>query len=305
MSTLPRCLILPFLVVYLAAVPLTAQEADIVVTPVGVAVVSESFPDEAFDFGPINGLTGTRVALLLKAGEGAIVGIEPFNSDIKSFEDSTGRDLLKAVEADDDGFGSPSGVDGFPRLSADNRQAVVEVVAPRSPAPDATSVTLRAQVAIETASGTTEAETGVIDLKPGKVTAEGRAFSIESLEVEDFGGGFGMQGDQDQRETLGEAEAQPEAARFETSDLMLTLKFTGDLATGFASLRLLDEAGQEIKAERRSSSRSSMSFGKTLEVSYAIDRDKLERANIELTVWEGFKQVKVPVDVTVNVGGFE
>ena len=274
MSTLPRCLILPFLVVYLAAVPLTAQEADIAVTPVGVAVVSESFPAEAFDFGPINGLTGTRVALLLRAGEGAIVGIEPFDSEIDSFVDSTGRDLLKALKADSDGFGSSSGFEGFPRLSDDNRQAVVEVVAPRSPAPDATSITFRGEVAVQTASGSSAAETGMIDLKPGKAAAGERAFSIESLEMEEM---------------------------FEESSLMLTLKFTGDLATGFASLRLLDDAGQEIKAERR----SSMSFGKTLEVSYAIDRDKLERANLELTVWEGFKQVMVPVDVTINVGGFE
>ena len=160
-------------------------------------------------------------------------------------------------------------------------------------------MTLRGKVAVRVASGTSTAGTGVVDLKPGKVTAEGRAFSIESLEIEEFGGGFGMQVDQDQREPLGDAEAQPESAVSETSGLMLSLKFTGDLATGFASLRLLDEAGREIKADRR----SSMSWGDTLEVSYAIKRGKLERANLELTVWEGFEQVAVPVDATVNVGG--
>ena len=274
MLTSHRRLIATLFATCLAAPFLHAQAVDITTTPVGVAVVSESFPAEEFDFGPINGLTGTRVALLLEAGEGAIVGVEPFDSDIESFVDSTGRDLLKAVEADGEGFGSPSGVDGFPRLSGDNRRAVVEVLAPRSPAPDATSITLRGKVAVETAMGTTEAETGVIDLKPGKVTAGDHAFSIESLETEEM---------------------------FEESSLMLTLKFTGDLATGFASLRLLDEAGEVIPAERR----SSMSFGKTLEVSYAIDRDKLERANLELTMWLGIKQMKVPVDVTISVGGFE
>ena len=111
----PGCFsVVPLVIVFLAVLPARAQEVHIAVTPVGVAVVSESFPAEEFDFGPINGLTGTRVALLLKAGEGAIVGIEPSDSDIESFTDSTGRDLLQPVKKDRDGFGSSSGVDGFP-----------------------------------------------------------------------------------------------------------------------------------------------------------------------------------------------
>ena len=273
MPFLNRLAVTPLVLASLASLPAAAQDVGITVKPVGVAVVSEAFPADRFQFGALNGLTGTRVALMLTAGEHPIVGVEPIDSDVEAFVDSTGRDLMQEPETPGDGFGAMAGIQGLPGMSDDHRLALVEVAAPRSPAAGADSVTLTGEISVQTAAGSKSVETGMIDLKPGPVKAGDHTFTLESIEPQQM---------------------------FDEATVEVAFKLTGNLAKNFASLRLLDEAGDAIET----GGQTTMQWGDTLNVSYTLRRDSLDRANLELTVWQDLRTVRVPLDLTVRAGGF-
>lgn len=270
------------LVFALAALKVPGQADEVVVRAIGATVVAEDFDGDQFEWGPLNNARGTLIALLLTVGEDdprSIVGVDAQASDLALMTDSTGRDLkqpLPKETGDDDGFSSmnqAAGFDPFAKMSSDNKQAVVEVNAPRSPAKQAESITVEGTLQVSVASGQDTSVIKAVKLEEAPLALAGHSVKIIAV---------------------GEQEWFDEKTR------QITFEFKGASAESFAGMRLLGPAGDALDGEIN----STMSFGQTLQATFSLKDLAVDKVDVELSFWKGFEQLGVPIEVTIPVGGF-
>jgi methionine-rich copper-binding protein CopC len=255
-------------------ITLNAWAQNVKVKPVGIAVVSESFAADEFEFGPLNGMTGTSVSLMVETSEGFIVDIDTEASELTSFADSTGRNLLEAVPGKPDDGWVRSGIDSFPKMSKSGSQALVEIAGPRSPAVDAESMTIQGKLSIITAKGTKSFKTSAESLTAKPRKAGDYSFEISNVE---------------EQEMFGEKA------------LEVTLEFQGDLAKQFSQAKFTDSNGQPIEAQPS----MTMSFNETKQVSYSLKTTVDTVAAIELELYQELDTSDVRLDLSIPVGGLD
>ncbi len=224
---------------------------------------------------------GTTLLVFLRSPEGkTLVNVDADASKLSQFTDTAGNDLLKAKPAaqdqqqTDNAFANmrsfqKDGIGSFPRISDDRRIAMVELVAPRTPAQDATSITIKGKLVVNIAGNTKTQTLKQVALKPGKLDLPDHKIEIS------------------------------EAGLTEGDEQKLTLEFKTDKATAnqIASVRFLDDTGQPIKSQRL----NTFSFMDTVQISYQIEKP-IDTATLEFTFYDQLERVEVPVDMQVSLG---
>ena len=287
---------------------------------VAVAAVDDQTPAGRYDFGPLDGQRGTRVAVELSLPNDSayrILDLDPARSVVTHAHDTTGRDLLGPVPAPPAprAPSSPSLSAAAPALppppataglfgtpSADARHLLVELGVPRPPAPGAQVVTLAARVQVRLARGLQATPHPGIVLQPGPLTLA--AIATPSTTI------FATNSAAPSVVPPVAPVTTPLTARIVAVTqedwgrgvfTQIAFRFTGPAAPRVSGLRLLDASGDPlggtVRAMARYRSRSDLTF--------ALPADRNDRrtpVTLELTLWDELITVPVEIRVTAPLG---
>ena len=233
----------------------------------------------------------------------SILGVDLDTSRITGFADDRGTDLQqpRKREAAADGFQGAGGAPGaggglstpavpivrfdpLSDLAADRCAALVRITAPGVPAAGATAVRVEGALILNTALGTVAESVPAAPLEPRDVSLEGRSIAIAGVET--------------QTQTplpLKMSDPMP-APVAETS---VSFDISPATAAGLASIRFLDVDGAALPATLQ----TTLDPSPRAPVTYRITASKEAIATIEFQFWQEVQQVRIPLDLTVTLGG--
>ena len=243
-------------------------------TVVGLKVVDDRFPADAFEFSPFPGNPGTQLLVMVESHKKRIVGVLHRESRVDSLVGSSGTDLLKdATEPNEStrfrGHGSQIGM--FPTLSKDGKLAVIELNAPRSPTPDDVHVDVAAELQLVVADSQETVTLGNLKLEPQSLDVPGHKVSMIHA---------GLKKDWSDQEKF-----------------TIVLQIDGDTQQAIEEVEFEDADGQVIKIEGG----SSMTVGQRKTCTYPLERE-VTTATIRFKVWRGVETVAVPVKTRQTLG---
>lgn len=256
----------------LAAPDAPAQEADAdspAVEPMSLQITRElKGVDEDEDIVNFAGQTGTEVKLLIKAGKKGIIGFDDDKSELTSFKDDKGTDLLKNKS----NFGFNEGFSWF-RTTKKGDLATLDVRGDKTPAKGAESLKITGTLVLTVASKQQEHKQAGIILEKGADIKAG-PFSCEVTKAN---------------------KSEWEEGAFDVS-----LTFKQD-ATNLADVQFLDGDGKVIEKSLVGTSRTA-GFG-LIETTYGYELKKqVKPVTVVFKVWTDAETVKLPVDLVVDVG---
>ena len=250
-------------------------KADLSARVVGLRVIDQTFPSDAFEYSPFTGEAGTQLKLLVSSSDKSIVEVLRDESSISSMKADDHQDLLrKSDETSDSQAGVSflnSAISPFLTLSKDRSQAVVEVNAPAVPAKQSGHIAMEGQLAIRVAKKEETIRLENVALESGPLDLNGFDVAItEAAKKVDWDG---------------------------VERLTIDLTFRGESADAIKSVRFLGPAGHEVDIEGG----STMTFptGKVMTFPLA---DDIGRATIVLEFWRGVETIVLPLDVTQTIG---
>lgn len=256
----------------LAQPALAQEEAKPRIEPIALRI-ARAVDGAGFDTPPLGGEQGTRLRLLLTEPRRAIVRVDERRSQIETFTDDTGRDLLAGGrQQNDGGFGNMqhrTTVAPFSSISQDGARAVVSVRSPGVPAPDSRLLRLAGTLAVEMASGTRSETIENVALEAGPLEAGEAEIAIEQVQ-------------------------QPEMGQH---PMTVTLTLEGEAASTFAGAALRGTEGEELTDRRL----SRMVMMDTVRVQYGLI-EPAEEATITLNFHEDLETVEVPVELETGLG---
>lgn len=254
-------------------VSVSQVRAEVVVEPLGIVVGSPKIADMDYDFRPTNLDAGTRVQLLISGFDSPVVKLDDENSELTGVTDSTGKDLLKVAKQADDGFGGSSfgssPIGPFPQVSKDGKRMIVELVAPNAPGKGATAVQFKGTLMVVAAEGKKTVSAKDVPAKAGTVQLGDQSFEITAIGPSDW----------------------------EEGKTKLEVKMSTKLLDAISSWKITAPDGTAIC----DGPYSTMTMMDTAQLELTLDK-KVDTLNIELELFDGVKQVKVPVDVEVGLG---
>lgn len=247
-------------------------EGDISAEIISVRVVDETFPADEFEFLPFRGDTGTQLLVMITSAEKQFVEILSRESEITL---SSGGERHNLLEGRRGSTSQPtfdsSPVGAFARFSKDRTRALVEITAPRSPAPDDGYLKLEGHLAAKLARGTKRVVRENVPLRPGPI-------EIDDYQIAITGAGGKKNYSNGQQFTV-------------------DVRFLGKAAEALESVQFLDRAGQEIKVEGRSWS----SISGVTTVSYPLEREAAS-ATLVFTFWVAPETRRIPLNATQTLG---
>ena len=266
----PRLSITITLLIALCAVTAPAAEKTqpLRAKVVGFQIVDDQFDNDAFKFTPFQQL-GTTFHVLLTSEGKKIIEIDRGNSAVDVMKDDADGDLLKQEEQKkSDAFSfsmSQSPIGSFPKISKDQKLALLEIHGPRSPSPGAKRIAVVGRLSVKLAAGSDMQTLSDVSLKPGPLAVKGHKIAIKKIdEADDMFGG-------------------------DEKQLAITFEFPAKTEAALAGIRFVDAAGEEI--EQQGSMWSTMGPTTTKTIHLA---GKVESATIELTFWKGVEIVELP-----------
>lgn len=247
-----------------------AAYAEVTVRPIGLVIGSPMIADMDFSFQPNGVNAGTSAHVLVTGIENTIVKLDDDNSTLDKVTDSTGKDLLKERPANTEGFSfSSSPIGPFPKISEDGTQLIVELVAPQTPAPGATSISFEGKLSVLVAQGRKTVSAQGITPTPGQVQ-----LGDNTLEITGYGPSDWEEGKSKLSLRLGKP----------LFDAIATWKITGpdsvELSNGpYSIMTSMDVAEVELTLEKAT-----------------------DTINIELELFDGLKTIEIPVTTEVGLG---
>lgn len=210
---------------------------------------------------------GTDITLLLSAPDKRMIGLDRRASRLTALADDKGTDLTKGK-----GLSSARNWLKWPKFTADGHHGTVRIEADGLPAPNAGRVVVAGTLAVLCGSNEKEAvQKGLELVKGAKLTAGPVPMSISSV------------------------QEQPGRNR-----RTVTFSYRGP-DDAIRSIRFLDEAGKELKADR--GVRTSFSMGG------AVSRSRewhlpleAKEVGVKVAYFEKVETVNVPVDLSIGVG---
>jgi len=238
----------------------------------GLQVIRGVAGDEQNRLVPFNSFNpGTALALLLES-PAAVIKFDEMASEIESFTDGEGTDLLVKAEGSfqNVGFGP------FPKISTDGRTVLLEIVGGGVPAAGSTSIEAKGTLSLQTASEKKVVQSQPFELVKGTPVKVGE-IALELKRVA--------------KPSFGDAALELE---FETSDKAVTM---------LAGVKFLDPEGNELKSDSAGS--SSMGFGKryTYGRSFTLEKPVEGKVVLQFEVWTDLSEKRVPFSISAGVGG--
>ncbi len=235
---------------------------------VGFQIVDDQFDNDAFEFTPFHRL-GTTFHVLLTSEGKKIIEIDRDNSTVDVMKDDADGDLLKQQEQKKDGAlsfsTSQSPIGSFPKISKDQKLALLEIHAPRSPSPGAKRIAAVGKLIVKLAGGSNMQKLTDVPLKPGPLAVKGHKIAIKEVgEADDMLGG-------------------------DEKQLAITLEYPDKTEAALAGIRFVDAAGEEIEQQGSMWSTVGPTTTKTIHLA-----NKVESATIEFTFWQGVEIVELP-----------
>ncbi len=248
--------------------------AEVDVKPLAVVVGSPAIAEMDFSFQPNGIQAGTRVHLLIEGFESPVVKLEDDNCKLDKAVDSTGKDLLEEKKQEQSGgFGSfsfgNSTIGPFPKISEDGKRMLIELIAPQAPAKGADSVQFEGSLAVLIAEGTKTVSAKDVAADPGQVQLGEHSIEIMGISPSDW----------------------------EEGKFKLEVKMTTKLLDLIASWKITDAGGAELS----DGPNSTMTMMGTAQLELTLEK-KPTSLNIELELYDGMKQVEVPIDLQVGLG---
>lgn len=211
---------------------------------------------------------GIVLTLVLGRADKLFIGMDGKNSQLVSFTDNKGTDLLKRS-----GKFSISGLDAFPKFSKDGHVCVFDVRGSMIPAKGATSVRVKAIVVLKYGEGEKTAVQKDLKLKKGsKLTVGPVPWTIEKVGEPDYG------------------------------NAALGITVTGSVSHAtIKKLVFLDADGKEVEhsigARFSSGARNHMTYN----VTYNFKK-KVDVVTVKVIYFEKTEIVTIPIDLEVGVG---
>lgn len=211
---------------------LVAQAEEATVRPSGVQVVWEDPKDEFGGFSLFNAMKPVSLALLVDAGDAALIEMDEDASKLISLKDDKGTDLKGEIWS-------------FPKISEDGKLARVQVQGEKSPAKGARSIQASGKLVFHSAS---ETETKKGEL--GKVAKGEKVVIGDDLKFEIKSAGKPQWGDEPFEVELEIKRDIPEVAAF----------------------RFYDKDGKEIESSEGANSRMGFLGKVTLSKSFRLEK---------------------------------
>ena len=243
------------------------------VRAVGIQVMSTDLDQEAFGgMSPMSASPGTTVAVLVTTAGKAIVSVDTDACEVTAINDSQGNSMLEEAQ-EESGFGMAfmmqTNISPFPEISEDGTMTIVELQAPKTPAPGSDSVHIEAKLAINVAAGTKTETAEHANLQAGALNIPGHNIKISQTGEAQWGNG----------------------------EMSVTFSMSTDSADAIADIRFIDDAGNDITDQRY----STMTMMNTAEIEYGIKK-KVDRATIQFIFHDQMEKLEVPVNLDVSLG---
>jgi len=264
----------PLLAVLLLGGPAVLPAADdgIAVRPAGLRVVAPGYHTEADDLRPFNHFAGTVVVLRVEREGGGLIGLDSSASELGSWEDDRGTDLLADPPAGQR-FASDASFGTFPKVSSDGAVALIEVESPHRPGADAKTMRLRGNLAVTVGDGVREVSVEDVAMEKGaEATIAGVAYTLESVGEPGWGD--------------------------HALDVALVVEGPD---TSIKTVRAFDADGNDLTAGWKANGSTSMNgrvtrTGRKLQLSEAA-----ETVTLRAEVWKDVAVREVPVDLAVGI----
>lgn len=225
------------------------------------------YGEDGEELRPFNWTRGTTVALLAHVSAGGLLYLDEDASEITSFTDEKGTDLLKGDSNSRPDF-------GWPKVSEDGKACALEITSSVLPAKGATELRAEGTLVLVRA---TKKETHTVT---GVALAKGTKFTVGNIQFE---------------VTKAEDKSWPDIA------LDIKLKTDADLSA-VAAIRFLDANKNEVPWKHLGSAMMTTPDGKTTsEIEFGLTQ-KREIVDIAVDVWLDPTQYQVPFKVKATLG---
>ena len=247
------------------AAPALGQKTAVKLDPAAVRIIRKTYGENFSGLSPLNAKKGTSIALMLQSPKGGLIGISD-KSALTSFTDDKGTNLL--------GKGFNQGIGGFPKVSEDGKAGMVEINGSGLPTRGAKEVRAKGTLKISLASTKKKLKSKPFAVKKGsKVTVGGIKFVLKKAGKPSFG----------------------------DKPLPIQLEAKQDLSV-IAAYHFEDSKGNKLKTSDAGSSR--MDFGNSVTVTKGFNFEKkVENCVLVIEAWTDKKDVEVPFDVRIGIGG--
>ncbi|MFW6157997.1 MAG: hypothetical protein ACOC8E_01405 [Planctomycetota bacterium] len=234
----------------------------------GVRVVGDGYGGKrGTELRPFNWSKGTAVVLFVTGAEGGLLEFDDDASELKTFEDDRGTDLLKAAK--DARFGRKPGFGHFSKVSKDGKVSMVDVSSTGLPADGATKLKLAGKLAFRSATTReTYEQKGVALKKDTKINFETLPMTVQKVGKPKWG----------------------------NDALAVTLETNADPAP-IADVKFIGADGKEIESRIRSRTH----FGNTYRHTYNLKK-KADTVTVQIEYWTDMKTVDVPFSVEATLG---
>jgi len=255
----------------LLALPLAlgaGAKEDVTVRVVGIQVAGEGYGDD-FQMQPFNSPGVSLVVLIETKGAKQIVKLDTDNSEITSFKDNKGTDLLKEPAGKQGKFYRSTF--GWPRVSKDGKAVLVEVTGKSRPAKGSTSVKADVKAHLLMASEKKTERAKGVALKAGTEVKAGPA-PLTVDKVQPGGGG---------------KTTEVTLKSNEVFDHLIEVRFY--------------KGAELVKSRRAGTMTTTMFKKKTVHATYSV-KEKLDVVDIEVEYWADLATKVVPVKVEAGLG---
>ena len=221
---------------------------------------------------------GTTVSILVTLPNGGIISFDERASQVTSFKDDRGKDLLAGAEKDS--FRG-AGIGNFPKVSKDGKRLVFNAYSKGVPTKGAKAITVAGEALLQAATQKQDFTAPNVLLKENTEFKAGNIpFTIAKVgKPESSFGGFGGE---------------------EKKEFAVTLRAKQDLAD-VVEIKFLKAAGQNLGASSGGGMTARFGTVVTVDKEYHF-KAKAEAATIVVTRWTDLKQLKIPFSFTVGVG---
>jgi hypothetical protein len=226
---------------------------------VGLQVVGPGYGLNGSEIRAFHRQSGTTIALLIQNPENKkIVDVDDSKCALLGFTDDLGNDLMDGVD-----WG------GFPQISKDGRQALIEATSKKRPSQGASRLFLKGRIHIRVATSESTEQIDRLKLEVGT-----KASVLQEV-------------------------VQVMKVKEENEGLDLVLQISRKFKDRIKDIRFYSENGNPIDIWGR----GSLTFGNAAQVEYNLNtKSKPRSLKVEIDLWQGLEKLNFPFQVESTMG---